>query len=567
MVSRWSAGRRAGVCSSCWATCRGPWRSWRRLALPAATCCHRGRSWTARGCSRRPAWSTAPSRCSTRARPLREPAASLTTSPRPTSSGPGSPCSDTSTREARRLAARAERRFARGRRRHGPSVPPCCGCRPRCSGVPPRCDRHVAWPRWRTAPRRRALSGRRPRCSPLRPTRVVGRVGCRAALSWPAREVRRGDGLSPSGSNARWRWPSCTPPRAAPTSCAASCGGGRTASPSSRPGTPRSTRAPPPPCTPAGCATPTSTSPSPPAHRRRSSTPPSCGAVSRNDFPDWWPRTTSSWPASPPTRAACTPRRSTPPTAHARAALEAAAREAERAVARRDWAGSGSDQPHAEEKPVTVAALRPLLDQARAGLLSLFIHRGRLWAVTVTPGGAKLTRVPDGARVVEAAARLRADLPRAVSRGEPLSRRSSNARCCERLRRWGRCSPPSCHARTGSSSSRRPRWRPCRGGWSPASVAASSRLRRRRRSGPGGRRRLCTPARSSVSPHWPAPASSRASSEVRDVERAWGIGPAAGRHRRRDGGAVAKGPVRQHDRARRSPRHPRGREPAVLLGA
>ena len=57
-----------------------------------------------------------------------------------------------------------------------------------------------------------------------------------------------------------------------------------------------------------------------------------------------------------------------------------------------------------------MSALRPLLGQARAGLLSLFIHRDALWAVTVTPGGARLTRVPDGARVVEAAARLRADL-------------------------------------------------------------------------------------------------------------------------------------------------------------
>ena len=54
-------------------------------------------------------------------------------------------------------------------------------------------------------------------------------------------------------------------------------------------------------------------------------------------------------------------------------------------MARRDLEQSGSDQKHAAQRPVTVAALRPLLEQARAGLLSLFIHRDRLWAVTVSP--------------------------------------------------------------------------------------------------------------------------------------------------------------------------------------
>ncbi len=104
-----------------------------------------------------------------------------------------------------------------------------------------------------------------------------------------------------------------------------------------------------------------------------------------------------------------------------RAALESAARQAERAVARRDLEQSGPDQKQAAERPVTVAALRPLLEQAHAGLLSLFIHRDRLWAVTVTPSGAKLTRVADGGQVVEAAARLRADLAtRRLARGTVL---------------------------------------------------------------------------------------------------------------------------------------------------
>ncbi len=93
-----------------------------------------------------------------------------------------------------------------------------------------------------------------------------------------------------------------------------------------------------------------------------------------------------------------------------RTELEAAARAAERAVARRDWAQSRNVHAWSEERPVTVSAVRPLLEQARAGLLSLFIHRDALWAVTITPSGAKLTRLPGGAQVVEAAARLRADL-------------------------------------------------------------------------------------------------------------------------------------------------------------
>jgi hypothetical protein len=106
---------------------------------------------------------------------------------------------------------------------------------------------------------------------------------------------------------------------------------------------------------------------------------------------------------------------------HRRAALVRAAKESERAVARRDLQQSGSDQKHAAQRPVTVAALRPLLEQARAGLLSLFIHRDKLWAVTVSPSGAKLTRVSGGAQVVEAAARLRADLAtRRLARGTVL---------------------------------------------------------------------------------------------------------------------------------------------------
>ena len=264
-----------------------------------------------------------------------------------------------------------------------------------------------------------APSVRRPRCSQRRRARWSG-TWRRPADSWldPRCGVRP---PSHSGSSARWRWPSCTTPRVARTSSGASCGAGRTGWPSSRHGTPRSTRELPLPCTPAGCATPTSTSPSPAAPRRRSSMQPSCGVASRNAFPHWSRRTTWSWPASPPMRAGCTPRRSTPPTRpaepHWRLRHETRS-EPWRAATGRSRA---LPPPHAEERPVTVAALRPLLDQARSGLLSLFIHRGLLWAVTVTPSGAKLTRVPEGARVVEAAARLRADLAtRRLARGTAL---------------------------------------------------------------------------------------------------------------------------------------------------
>lgn len=105
-----------------------------------------------------------------------------------------------------------------------------------------------------------------------------------------------------------------------------------------------------------------------------------------------------------------------------RTALEAAARDAERAVVRRDWEQSGGlGRPQGEDQAVTVSSLRPLLEQARAGLVSLFLHRGLLWAVTVTPSGARLALVPEGTRVVEAAARLRADLvTRRLAVGSPL---------------------------------------------------------------------------------------------------------------------------------------------------
>ena len=212
-----------------------------------------------------------------------------------------------------------------------------------------------------------------------------------------------------------------------------------------------------------------------------------------------------------------------------RSALEAAAREVERAVARRDWQQSGTTASAAEERPVTVAALRPLLDQAHAGLLSLFLHRDLLWAVTVTPGGAKLTRVPDGARVVEAAARLRADLAtRRLARGTALedvigrSMRHTTASLGRAL------APvlPRAHRVViiPSASLASLPWRLVPGIRGRVVTVAPSATFWARRSAPvredSAAQRVVALA---------GPGLDRATREVQDVERAWGL--AAHRHR------------------------------------
>ncbi len=93
-----------------------------------------------------------------------------------------------------------------------------------------------------------------------------------------------------------------------------------------------------------------------------------------------------------------------------RAQLDSAAHEAERAVARHDWKGTGQVEAQAASRAVTLAQLRPLLGARHAGLLSLFLHRDSLWAVTVTADRAQLHRVEGGERVLDAASRIRADL-------------------------------------------------------------------------------------------------------------------------------------------------------------
>jgi hypothetical protein len=211
-----------------------------------------------------------------------------------------------------------------------------------------------------------------------------------------------------------------------------------------------------------------------------------------------------------------------------RAGLEAAARDAERAVARRDWEASGAAPRHDEERPVTVAALRPLLDQSRSGLLSLFIHRGLLWAVTVTPSGAKLRRVPEGARVVEAAARLRADLAtRRLARGTALEEviERSMLRTAASLGEVLAPVLPRAHRLVviPSASLASLPWRVVPGiRGRIVTVAPSATFWARRSSSarhPDGEQRVTALA---------GPGLGRALSEVRDVERAWGVDPSTG---------------------------------------
>lgn len=207
-----------------------------------------------------------------------------------------------------------------------------------------------------------------------------------------------------------------------------------------------------------------------------------------------------------------------------RSALEAAARAAERAVARRDWAQAGTSPVRAEERPVTVSALRPLLGRARAGLLSLFIHRDALWAVTVTPGGARLTQVPYGARVVEAAARLRADLAtRRFAKGTPLEEviGRSTARTAASLGEALAPVLPRAHRLViiPSASLASMPWRLVPGiRGRIVTVAPSATFWARRSSSaarPDGERVAALAG----------PGLSRALLEVHDVERAWGMRP------------------------------------------
>ncbi|WP_392543987.1 CHAT domain-containing protein [Oryzobacter telluris] len=211
-----------------------------------------------------------------------------------------------------------------------------------------------------------------------------------------------------------------------------------------------------------------------------------------------------------------------------RSALEAAARDVERAVARRDWEQAGTTGAAAEERPVTVAALRPLLDRAHAGLVSLFLHRDLLWAVTVTPSGARLTRLPDSAGVVEAAARLRADLAtRRLALGTDLQRVIERSMMHTASALGEALAPilPRAHRVVviPSSSLASLPWRLVPGIRGRVVTVAPSATFWARRSVPAGS--------GSVAPTVVAlagPGLARATSEARDVARVWGAGASDG---------------------------------------
>lgn len=109
-----------------------------------------------------------------------------------------------------------------------------------------------------------------------------------------------------------------------------------------------------------------------------------------------------------------------------RALLARAAREAEAAVAHRDLASAPGRLPRDAVREmgraVTVGELRPHLRASGTGILGLFLHGGQLHAVCVTARGAVLTRIADGPRLVDAAQRLRIDLAaRRHAAGGPLA--------------------------------------------------------------------------------------------------------------------------------------------------
>ncbi|MFL6168761.1 MAG: CHAT domain-containing protein [Ornithinibacter sp.] len=209
-----------------------------------------------------------------------------------------------------------------------------------------------------------------------------------------------------------------------------------------------------------------------------------------------------------------------------RTTLAAAAREAERAVARREWEQTGSRELETEERPVTVAKLRPLLEAARSGLVSLFIHRDVLYAVTVTPKEAKLTKVPAGAQVVEAAARLRADLAtRRFAKGTALEEviERSTARTAASLAEALAPVLPRAHRLViiPSASLASMPWRLVPGIRGRIVTVAPSATFWARHSSPAARHdgeRVVALA---------GPGLGRALIEVRDVERAWGVHPSA----------------------------------------
>ena len=236
-----------------------------------------------------------------------------------------------------------------------------------------------------------------------------------------------------------------------------------------------------------------------------------------------------------------------------------------RAVARRDWEQSTTASAPAEERAVTVAALRPVLEQAHAGLLSLFLHRDLLWAVTVTPGGATLTRLPDGARVVEAAAASGRPGDSLDSPGHPGGgHRAVDARTASSGTPWRRslrARAPGRHHPVANSLASLP-WRLVPGIRGRVVTVAPSATFWARRSAPVHGAGHAEPGRL----HSPVPAAPGRRARRTRSSRSGASAGAAAHDRASTGAHLRAALVRQHDRPRRRSRHPPGREPAVLVG-
>ncbi len=88
-------------------------------------------------------------------------------------------------------------------------------------------------------------------------------------------------------------------------------------------------------------------------------------------------------------------------------------RRLERDVAHRDWetaSSDASDPAHERRRPVGYPELRASLAEAHVGLVALFVHDGRLRAVTIEAERAVVTDLADQADVVELVQRGTADL-------------------------------------------------------------------------------------------------------------------------------------------------------------
>ncbi|MGL5866639.1 MAG: CHAT domain-containing protein [Dermatophilaceae bacterium] len=209
-----------------------------------------------------------------------------------------------------------------------------------------------------------------------------------------------------------------------------------------------------------------------------------------------------------------------------RARLEARIRHAEEAIARHDLQRSpdDTDAPATPTiRPTTVTALRPLLAATGASVLSLFLHRGQLRAVTVTARGAVVHVIPTSEQVVDVAVRIRADLTALQhAQGTPLAGAVSRSLRRDADTLGGLLAPILPDTRRlvilPSRGVASVPWRlvPAVAG-RPVTVAPSATFWAGRRSRPEGSVGPATPRIVALA----GPGLRRASEEVRDVANAW----------------------------------------------